>query len=475
MMASAAVFSGAISGGVLPVPTLAQAVASTVNDNNGINGNNFQFGPPNVTLPGNCLVLEIEYPYSASRRVAIVDSAGDTWPAAAVVAGTASSGNMRVALYVLPNASNNLHTLTVTFDALLKPFRYTLSEWNNIATASPVDGTTTTPTPGASFTPFTPATNNDANGGHLIISTAISNDTVGTLFANQASAMSPNNGAQLIHADNTCTIPSLSAHQVQAVNGSSTPGFSVTQSTPTNFVGAALALKIASAGQAPGPGIRIVRILHATLTNPQGGDNVILFPCDGNLRVATMAAGNNLNQVNSVKDSNNSTGYAVRTNAAGESQVFDSVNTAPNNANSLTQNLDPSETQYSIHMLDIAGAATSPFMNASGFNGSAPASGTVFNDFPDHTPNANVKGLSIIQTGMGTAGPEYGFASGAPAGAIFDNVNYTNNSDSDRMDNADPFAHLYFATNTPQTWNWLLGAAGLGSTAFATAVSYKSA
>lgn len=460
------------------VPTLVQAVGSTLNDNNGISGNAFQFNMPNLTLAGNCLVLQIAYPYNASRTISISDSTGDTWPAAAITQGTASTGNMRISLYVLPNASAGLHTLTITFDASLKPFKYVLSEFNNIATSSPVDGTTGASSVSGSAAnagSFTPTTNNDANGGHLIVGMAISNDTVGTLLANQASAISAANSAQFIDADNTCTIPSASSYLLQATNGAINPGFAFTQSTPTNFVVAALALKTASAGQARPAGIRIVRILHISVVNPQIGDNTAIFPCDGNLRVVSMAPGNNINQVNSVKDSNNTSGYTDRTFTAGVSQVFESANTVANNTNALTLNLGSPDPQFSAHLIDIIGADTAPFMNTSGFNGAAPGSGTVFNDFPDHTPNANVAGLTIVQTGMGTAGPQFGFASGAPSGAIFDNVYYTGMTDQDRMDNADPFGHAYFSGNTAQTWNWLLGSAGWGSTAFATAISYKAA
>ena len=469
--------SGAFDPTPPPVPTLVWHEGSTLNDNNGISGNDYQFNGPNVTLAGNCLVLTLSYPHSASRSISIVDSTGDTWPAAAVTGGTASTSHMRTSVFVLPNASAGLHTLTATFDASIKPVQYTLTEWRNVATASPVDGTTSAVVSGPSVNAgaFTPTTNNDANGGHLIFQHSISDDTVGTLLANQASAMSAGNSAQLLHADNTCTIPSMSAYFVQTANASVTPSASITQSTAKNFVTVAVALKAANAGQAPAAGIRIVRRLHVSVVNPQAGDNAILFPCDGNLRVVTMAAGDNLNVVNSVKDSNNSTGYADRTNASGESRIFDSVNMSANNANVLTQNLNGGEPQYSIHLLDITGADPSPFMNKSGFNGSAPGSGAVFNDFPDHTPNANVKGLTIVQTGMGTAGPQFGFAAGAPAGANFGNVFYTGDSDQDRMDNADPFGHAYFNDNTPQAWNWKLGAAGHGSTAFATAASYKSA
>jgi trimeric autotransporter adhesin len=472
--------SAAFAGGSGGTPTLIWTVGSTTSDNNGIAVNGVQFNGPNNTLAGNSLILAIGYPYSASRTVSINDSAGDVWPAPAIVQGTAANGNMRTAIYVLPNASAALHQLTLTFDAAVRPFSYSLSEFNNVALVSPLDGTkgaNAVAGSAANAGSFTPTTNNDASGGHLIFQYAISNDTVGTGSATRASAMSATNGAKLLHADNSGTIPSASAYLVQGANAAINPGFAITQSTGTNFVVSAVALKAAMAGAAPAAGIRIIRVLHFSLTPGSSGVKTYLFPVDGNLRVLTMAAGSDLNPVPSVTDSDGHT-YSPRA-AASQSQIFDFGNTTANNA--LTLSFDAGANQFSGHLWDIIGADPTPFMNASGIYKSNPSSGAVVNDLPDHTPNANVKGLTIAQTGMGTAGPvsiippSSFFAPGAPAGATPDIIYYTGMSDADLFDNADPFGHVSFNDNTPQTWNWGMGVAGRGSTAFATAASYKQA
>lgn len=467
-------FTSGGGGGGPPVPTLFDLVGSTTNDNNGIDGNGYVFNGPNLVGAGNCLVLAIAYPFKAGRTVTINDSSGDVWPAASTTVGTASLGNINTKIFVLQNASAGLHKLTVTFDAAVRVFKYALAQFYNIDTAAAVDGvapgSANAAGPNVSAGSFTPTTNNDANGGHLIFSFAFSNDTVGTNVSNEASAMSATNSAKLLDADNSCTIPSATAYSIQATNGPINPGFSITQSSATNFVIAAVALKAANAGTAPAAGIRVLRLLHCTCPTPATGNNKFLFPSDGNLLVATMAAGNNLNQVNSVTDSNGQS-YASR-GAAGNSQIFDRVNATPSNALALTLNLNASEPQFSIHLFDIVNADPSPFGNANGFNGSAPASGTVCNDLPDITPT--VTGLTIAQTGFGT-GPTTDLAAGAPSGAFYDLVFYTGMTDQDRMDNADGFGHVYNASLSAQAWNWTITAASHGSTAFATAVSYKGA
>lgn len=469
-------FTGAsISGGGGNTPTFVQGVGSDLNDNNGITGNGFIFNLPNATLSGNAFVLAIAYPYSATRTVAISDSCGDTWPAATITQGAASNGNMNVKVYVLPNASACAHTLTVTFDAAVKPFQYTWAEFYNIATSSAADGSKGVNSVGgtvAAAGSYTPTTNNDANGGHLIWAYAISNDAIGTLANNQASTITKTGGVSpsFMHANNICTIPSASSFDVQATNGAVNPGFNFTQSSGTNFVVASVALKAASAGTAPGSAIRVKRLMHLSVVNPVSGNNVLMFPADGNLLVASMAAGNNLNSVNSVTDSQ-SQSY-TNPGTAGNSQVFYHQNAASGNNLTLTVNLNGAgQPQFSIHLWDVVGAQASSFLNTAGFNGAAPGTGNVVNDLPTITPNA-APGLVIVQTGFGT-GPTNSLASGAPAGALFDQVYYTGMTDQDRMDNADAFGHVNYSTTAVQHWNWGMDNAARGSTIFATGIAFQ--
>ena len=455
-----------------PVPTFVQAVASDLNDNNGITGNNYVFNLPNASLSNNAIILAVAYPFGAGRTLAISDSTTATWASPVITAGTASAGHMNLSIYVLPSVAAALHTLTFTLDAEVKPFWYEMVEFYNVSTADGSHGQVVAG-PSISAGSYTPSTNNDANGGHLIFTCAISDDTVGTGSTTQASAMSATGGASLIHANNICTIPQISSYIVQATNGAINPGFSVTQSSGTNFVCASIALKAANAGTAPAAGIRIAKLIHYSVVNPALGNNVILFPCTGNLRVATMAAGDNLNKVNSVTDSAGKT-YNVRA-LAGESQIFDIDSVTGSDALTLTFNLSAPDPQFSVHFYDIVGAAASAFDTKQGFNGTSPAS-SPFNDFPDITPTS-APGLTIVQLGLGTSA-QGSIASGAPAGAVFDCISYTTSAplfDQDRMDNADPFGHANYSTTAAQTWNWNMGAAAFSQTLFGTAITYKSA
>lgn len=478
--ASARMPRGAAIGVAAPSsPTFIQGTGSDLNDNNGITGNAFIINLPNTTGSGNAIVLSMAYPFLSGRTVAISDSCGDTWPAASVTAGTASASNMNTRTYVLPNATGScLHTLTVTFDTFIKPFQYTLAEFNNIATSAPADGSSSTPNTSCatiSAGSYTPSTNNDGNGGHLIWNYAISNDTVGTALANQASAISKSGGVSpaFMHANNISTIPSASSFDVQTTNGAVNPGFGFTQATGTNCLDSSLALKVASAGTPAPGGIRVKRMLHYTVVNPQNGANVFLFPSDGNLLVTTIAPDSSQNLISSMVDSNSQSYTSA--GSPGNSQVFYHQNATSGNNLKLTVSLaSGGQPQFSIHFWDVVGAQASSFLNTAGFNGVAPGSGFVISDFPIITPSA-APGLVINQTGSGTAS-QGGMAAGAPAGSVFDGVSYTITGglfDQDRMDNADQFGHANYSTTATQHWNFSMTAQQQGSTAFATAVAFQ--
>ncbi len=152
-------------------PTLIQFVASSANPvGQGIQGNNYKIPLPNSVGSGNCLVLEMTYTNGSTPT--ITDNISNSWSSTPVVSADGGAGNYIKAVFVLPNSNSGLITITVSFGAVFQPFQYSLSEWNNIALSSPVNGTSSINNiHGASLAPgsFTPTTNNDANGGNLIL------------------------------------------------------------------------------------------------------------------------------------------------------------------------------------------------------------------------------------------------------------------------------------------------------------------
>ena len=62
---------------------------------------------------------------------------------------------------------------------------------------------------------------------------------------------------------------------------------------------------------------------------------------------------------------------------------------------------------------------------------------------------------------------------GSPAGAIFDLVHYTGETDFDTMDNADCKAHVYNSDLSPEHWNWIVSNGGAVTSYSSMAVHFK--
>ena len=259
------------SSGSNPAPALIQHVSSTSNPwpGNGISGNNFKIPLPNPVLAGDTLVLAISYP--SGNRPSITDNLGNTWPSSAACTAT-DVGNMIAAIYVLPNSHAGTlatpGTVTVSLGASVQPFQYTLSEFNNIATSSPVNGciraagispTSGTISPGS----FTPTTNNNANGGNVIWSyTASAENTNG-----YPTGWTAGSGFTLLDGNNIGSsgyISTASQWRVQPTQGAVTPSIVEAGDNGDTYNSLAIALKIATAGSSMPTGIHINKVIHFT-------------------------------------------------------------------------------------------------------------------------------------------------------------------------------------------------------------------
>jgi hypothetical protein len=459
---------------LLAVPTLVQHVSSTANPPTiGITGNNFKFWLPNAVGAGNCLILGISYKRSAGRTVAVSDNNGNTWPGSPTVTDTDGT-NTTSAIYVLPNANPGVTRVNVTFDASLIPFQYTISEFYNVDTVSPVNGTVsshTTTSPNISTGSFTPG-NNNAIGGNLIWSYFCDNESVTN---NSATNFAPGTGFTLLSADiceaNQIGVPTGAQYSIQQASASINPSMTITHSTSGEGYNAlAVALKAAIAGTAPNPqGIRILKIAHGTNGAPPT-TWPLHFPSAGNLLVVIVCQ-SEIITITSVTDSNGNS-YTKYEPATDEPQFWVAANATTSSDLKITINSSGTPQNSSVLMYDIIGADSNPKDGQADLSGGGISAGSnTISDAPSLTPVS--QGLTIASVSFGT-GPSDGFASGAPARAIFDYVSYTGETDSDRMDNADGRAHLYNTDLTAEHWNWHVTHTG-GTTAGAFAVHFKSA
>jgi len=444
-------------------PTLVQHTASSSNEQNGGTGNDYKFTLPNKVLAGNCLILGVTFganPFSPSMAVtAITDSSGDTWSSTPDVT-TTDGGTAFSQIFVHPNASAGLHTITVTLNGFVTLFQYTVSEFYNVATVTPVNGRAGRAIANngtVSTGSFTPA-NNDAAGGNLIWAYFADDSTP---FAAVPTTVAAGGSFTLLDASigtNSASLPHGSMYFVQPTAAAINPRMTLTGGGSDTWNGVAVALKAAAAGTAPAAsGIRIVSLVHETNGAPPA-TWVAQFPSQGNLIVVRVNDDPNLT---SITDSNGNT-YVRSTTSP---HIWHADNPVSGINLKVTLHFSAVPANRTILLYDIVGASAAPEDGHIQTQvGAAPATSAAY-DLPDSpiiTP-ASANGLTIAALTMGI-GPVDGFATGAPSGAIYDFVFHTGDVDSDRMDSGDGAAHFYNPDLTTEHWNWHIpNAAGVSS------------
>lgn len=458
-------------GGAPPVPALVQHLSSTSNPPLDTRvGNDFRFTLPNPVVAGNCLVLGLSYTWSASRTVRISDGNGNVWPGSPA-ATTTDRTNLISSIFVLPNARAGTTTLTVSFDAQVIAFQYTVSEFSNLDPVSPVSGLSAgqTVAPGLAIPAFTPA-NNDAGGGNIVWSYFMDHQFVPSRGVTN---FAPGANFALLDADIGWTnigLPHASQFFLQRTSASVTPSMTAT-GAPANegFNGVAVALKVASAGGPPPAGIRIEKIAHFTNPVPPNDWN-FQFPTRGNLIVGVVCQ-REIIDITSVTDSKGNV-YTKVGPALDEPQFWFARNATPDPDLKITVHSAGVPVNASFLWYDISGADPLPLDGQADRSGAGINAGSNFIvDAPVITPAS--PGLTLAAISFGT-GPATGLTTGSPALAIFDYVSYAGEIDMDRMDNADGRAHLYNTDLSTEHFNWILNHT-IGTTASATAVHFRAA
>jgi hypothetical protein len=247
---------------------------------------NIAFNLPNATLAGNSLVVAVSYPSGATPTVS--DDKGNTWATAGSLAD-AGVGNMAVGFFQTTTAATGTRRITVSFGGSpQQPVKIWAWELYNIT--GTVNGSATgtnlnssgVVTPGA----FTP-TNNNANGGNLILSVMAENSTAGG--TTNPSRIWPSQGYNLLDADVSWTQgqgnPAASQALLQATSAATTPRFSVMASADT-FNTVAIALSVGVQGTPKPTGIHIDGVIYfSTTSNPASYG--VQIPSTGNAALWT--------------------------------------------------------------------------------------------------------------------------------------------------------------------------------------------
>jgi len=455
-------------------PVLIQHVASSANPIGlGISGNNYKIPLPNPVLAGDALVLAISYPHG--ETITISDSLGQTWPAASITED-GGSGNYVARIYVLCGSLAGNETITVGWSTSSLPFEYTVSEFNNIATAGCVDGTVggtnLAPTGSAVIDPgsFTPVTNNNAKGGHIIWNY----NAISSIADGNPTSWVPATDFTLLDGDiawfNKQGFPHASQWSIQTTNASVTPSITATGDTGDTFNSASVALLVASAGGTMPAGIHVNKIVHETWVALSSGATLNLqLPTTGNLRVLAFPAGQDNIDITSITDSDGGT-WSVEQTGGDSAQIWYAANRSANPSLTVSVHTSGVSPTNSARFFDVQGAAASPLDVAAGTDVTDCSSATTINDQPSITPTGTGE-LVIATMGIGQ-GPGLGLASGAPNGGVWDLTTYAGEQDTDLMENADALGHFYTTTAGTENWNWTITSIGNNSCS-AEAVAFK--
>ncbi len=366
-------------------------------------------------------------------------------------------------------------TITVGLTTSSIPFEYTVSEFNNVATSGCVDGTVggadLAPNGSAVISPgsFTPATNNNANGGHVIwnynaISAAANGNPTSWLAATNFTLLDGD-----IAWINKQGFPHASQWYFQTTNASVTPSITSTGDTADRFNSASVSLLVAGAGGTMPSGIHVNKIIHETWVALSSGATFILqLPTTGNLRVLAFPAGQDNVNITSITDSDGSTWNVERT--GNSAQIWFAANRSANPGLTVSIHTSGASPTNSARFFDVQGAAASPFDVAAGTGQTDCSSVTTVNNQPSITPTGT--GELVIATMAIGQGPGLGLASGAPSGGIWDLTTYTGEVDLDLMENADAAGHVYNTTTSTENWNWTITSQGSNSCS-SEAVAFK--
>lgn len=440
--------------GATSISNIVQHYSSSYNCIIAVNepGNNYKFTLPNPVGSNNAIVLAVSYP-SGTAPSSITDDKGNTWSTTAAVTADPGAGNTALKVYVLASALAGTEVITVGFASSVQPCKVWITELYNVTAT--VNGTTQASnvnsvnviSPGT----FTP-TNNNANGGNLVLAYMCSVNNSGTTNPFRICAAT---GYSLNDADiswNTgAGMPNASQFYLQSASAATVPSFDLANGgTADTYNVAALALSIGSQGTPKPAGIHIDRILYFS-TNSNAATQTFQIPATGNCGVtAGFSSTTAPPTITSASDSDGNTWSKESTNAGFPTFLL-GANLTQNPGRSLTVVFGSASNNLQLVYYDVSGAATSPLAATAGNSASANNLTSIANQ-PDITPlQANGLVIAYMQIGLGPAS-----TATSPSGAVWDLVNYTGETDSSNMSWGNALGHLYNSSTAAQNWTWTI-------------------
>jgi hypothetical protein len=322
----------------------------------------------------------------------------------------------------------------------------TVSEFNNIAAAGAIDGSTGHVGTGTSVTAgsFTPGTSGD-----LIFQYAHGDSGAPTTWTQGPSPWS------LLSAN---ILDSLAAqYQIQASAAAINP--TLTGAGGASYLSLGFALKAASSGTALPAGIRVIRLAHINTHEETAATVNFQFPTTiGNLIVIAYSAGPYL--VSSITDSagNSYVRTGVLLTADPSVEMYHAANATGSPSLLLTATMSGATNGFgaTFFAYEIAGAAANPLDTSFGTNGFASASGSqdrTSGTGPVTTFTATPSGANELIIVVGSEAFETATGWSSPAGAQQIPTTYTGELDPTFADENNPAGVFYNGSSVaPQTW-----------------------
>lgn len=338
------------------VPTFADNhVSGSSTQGNAVNSYTLRL--PNLTQGGNCIIVAFQYSATGGVSASLSDDRGNSYTAPV----SNNDGRQVVNLAFAQNVAAGTQKITITFAGGTPAFVTGMaSEFYNVSPAGALDGSASNSGTGTSVSAGSVA---PTANGDLIYQYAVQDSTSGSMIS-WTQGSSPWNLLSADVLDGT-----VAQYQVQASAAPINP--TITMAPSQNYNSVAIALKSATAGNAPPPGIRVVRAQHNSIPANASSPVKLQFPCTGNLIIVAWI-GVPGHDLTTITDGNSNTyiptGAAFGFGLSGDNQIFyaasASTSTTMNGPNLSTTGNDISGS--TAVLLDVEGAAVSPFDSVAG-------------------------------------------------------------------------------------------------------------
>lgn len=376
---------------------------------------------PQPSLPGNGLAIAVAYPSGATP--VITDDKSNTWPVSGA-AGTVTSdnGGMALQIFRLASATTGTQQITASFgNSAQQPVRI-VAMWELSGITGTVNGSVTGTSlntkglvsPGA----FTP-TNNNANGGNLILAVMADGASTGT---QNPSRIWGTSGYQLLNADISFTsgvsMPSGAQAFLQATSAATTPYFNVMASTDT-FNVAAIALSVGVQGTPKPAGIHIDAVHYfSVFGNPTNWN--LQVPSVGNLSLLTSPETVSALSSFTDNDGGSQTSWTKQQPVSSQPLFLYRPNSLASQGRVITLTSAATGNIFIVRYFDISGADPSPFDTAKQDVPFAANAVATVASAPSITPGGqNELIIAVFQNGLGPT-----TAITSPVGATLDEQQY---------------------------------------------------